>query len=168
MIPEKEKNFLFLLEKHKGILLKVARMYMSTEEGQKDLEQEIIIRLWRSYDSFKGESAFSTWMYRVAINTAITFFRKEKKWNETFFQRNVVDQPVTEYDRTPDRQMELFYEAVHQLKPIEKAIIFYLLEGLSHQDIGQNLGISEGNARIKSMRTKDKLQNLLKDKTYGL
>jgi RNA polymerase sigma-70 factor (ECF subfamily) len=139
---------------------------MSTEESQKDLQQEIIIQLWKSYQSFRGESEFSTWMYRVSINTAITFFKKEKKQNETFLYQDIPDKPALEYDGKLDRKMELFYQAVHQLKPVEKAIIFYLLEGLSHKEIGQNLGISEGNARVKLNRTKEKLQNILKNKVY--
>jgi RNA polymerase sigma factor (sigma-70 family) len=162
--PDKEKHFLSLVEKHKGILLKIARMYMDTEDDRKDLQQEIIIQLWKSYQSFRGESEFSTWMYRVSVNTAITFFRKEKKQHETIIYQDIPDKPAPEYDGSIDRRMELFYRTVHQLKPVEKAIIFYLLEGLPYKEIGRNLGISEGNARVKLNRTKEKLQNLLKDK----
>ena len=141
---------------------------METEEDRKDLQQEIIIQLWKSYQSFRGDSEFSTWMYRVAINTAITFYRKEKKQNETFLDQDIPDNPVSEYDHDIDLQMKLFYQAVHKLKSVEKAIIFYYLEGLPYKKIGQNLGISEVNARVKLNRTKDKLQNLLKNKVYEL
>ena len=163
-LENKERYFLSLLKNHKGILLKVSRMYMHTNEDCQDLQQEIIIQLWKSFQSFKGESAFSSWMYRVAINTAITFFRKDKKQSETFLQQELPDLPVVEYDSIKDKQMDLFYDAVHQLKPVEKALIFYLLEGLPHKEIGKNLGISEGNARVKLNRTKEKLQNILKNK----
>jgi len=161
-----ETEFLSSLEKHKGILHKVARMYMDGEADCEDLRQEIIIQLWKSYQTYKGESAFSTWMYRVPINTAITFFKKKKKLVTTFSPEVFPEQEVEEYDSSKDKQMELFYKAVHQLKPIEKAIIFYLLEGLSYREIGKNLGISEGNARVKLNRTKEKLQMLLKNKDY--
>ena len=161
-----EKEFLTNLEEHKGILHKVARMYMDAEEDREDLRQEIIIQLWKSYHNYKGDSAFSTWMYRVSINTAITFFKKEKKQASTFSTEALPERETEEYDTSKDKQMELFYKAVHKLKPIEKAIIFYLLEGLPYREIGTHLGISEVNARVKMSRTKDKLQTLLKNKEY--
>lgn len=166
MIPEEEKYFLDLIEKHKGILLKIVRMYMDTEDDRKDLQQEIVIQLWKSHQSFKGQSQFSTWMYRVAINTAISYFKKEKKKNETFIRQDIPDVPAPEYDGKHEHKMEIFYQAVQQLKPVEKALIFYLLEGLPYKEISQNLGISEGNVRVKLNRTKEKLQNILKDKRY--
>ena len=75
----KEQEFLSRIEKHKGILYKVSKMYMDNIDDQEDLFQEIVCQLWKAYDSFKGESQFSTWMYRVAINTAIVFLKKEKR-----------------------------------------------------------------------------------------
>lgn len=74
-----EKTFLNLMEAHKGILHKVARLYMDSPEDREDLQQEIMIQLWKSYQNFKGDSAFSSWMYRVAINTAISYFKKENE-----------------------------------------------------------------------------------------
>lgn len=168
MAAEIEKDFLSLIERHKGLLLKVARMYMDTPEDRKDLHQEIIIQLWKSYSTFKGNSEFSTWMYRVAINTSISYFKKEKKQANTFSHQEPPDVAISEYDNGKDRKMDLFYQAVQQLKPVEKAVIFYMLEGLPHREIGKNLGISEGNARVKLNRVKEKLQNLLKDKKYEL
>jgi len=158
----KEKTFLSYLEKHKGILHKVARMYMDTPEDCEDLQQEIIIQLWKSYDNFKGESQFSTWMYRVAVNTAITFFKKEKRWSQTCTEATIPDTAHEEYSGEKDRQLEVFYHAVHKLNPVEKALIFYFMEGLSHKEIGHHLGISEGNARVKLNRTKEKLQKIIK------
>lgn len=163
-----EKVFLANLEMHKGILHKVSRMYMDNEEDREDLRQEIIIQLWKSYQSFKGESSFSTWMYRVAINTAITFFKKEKKMSHMFSKEALPEHEVEEYDSEKDKQMELFYKTVHQLSLIEKAIVFYFLEGLSYLEIGKNLGITEVNARVKLHRTKEKLQLLIKNKAYEL
>ena len=168
MIETKEKEFLSQLQMHKGILHKVSRMYMDTEEDREDLRQEIIIQLWKSYNSFKKESEFSTWMYRVAINTAITYFKKEKNNIDTLYTAEMPDHSSTEYDATKDQQMEQFYKAVHELKPVEKALIFYFLEGLSHKKIGENLGISEINARVKLNRTKEKLQNIIKINEHEL
>ncbi len=78
-MKEKEQEFLNRIESHKGILYKVSKMYMDNHDDQQDLFQEIICQLWKSYDSFRNESQFSTWMYRVAVNTAIVFLKKEKR-----------------------------------------------------------------------------------------
>lgn len=162
----KEKQFLTYLEQHKGILHKVARLYMDTAEDREDLHQEIIIQLWKSYANFKGESQFSTWMYRVAVNTAITFLKKEKKRSQTFGEGDHLEFADEEYSPEKDQQLAAFYEAVQDLKQIEKALIFYFMEGLSHRETGNNLGISEGNVRVKLNRTKEKLQIIIKKRGY--
>ncbi len=162
----KEQQFLTLLEKHKGILHKVARMYMDNAEDREDLHQEIIIQLWKSYDSFRSGSEFSTWMYRVAVNTAITSFKKEKSRTERFSSDEVTDVASEEYNQEKDHQLELFYKAVQGLNPVEKALIFYFMEGLSHKETGLNLGLSEVNVRVKLNRTKEKLQSIIKQQGY--
>lgn len=135
---------------------------MDTAEDREDLHQEIIIQLWKSYGNFKGESEFSSWMYRVAVNTAISYFKKEKRRSDTFTYE-VIKEPVSEpYDDQKDQQLEVFYKAVQQLTAVEKALILYFMEGLSHKEIGGQLGISEVNARVKLSRTKEKLQNIIK------
>jgi RNA polymerase sigma factor (sigma-70 family) len=161
-----EQRFLTLVEAHKGILHKVAKLYIDTPEDREDLHQEIIIQLWKSFGNFKGESEFSSWMYRVAINTAISFFKKEKRRNDVISYDQVKEPESENYDGEKDRQLEIFYRAVHQLTAVEKALIFYYMEGLSHQTIGLQLGISEGNARVKLNRTKEKLQNIIKKTGY--
>lgn len=141
---------------------------MDSAEDREDLQQEIIIQLWKSYGSFKKESEFSTWMYRVSVNTAITYFKKEKKKKETVFPGEIPEHASADYDATRDNQMEQFYKAVHELKPVEKALVFYFLEGHSHKETGDHLGISEVNARVKLNRTKEKLQHIIKTKAYEL
>lgn len=161
----KQQEFLNLIEKHKGILHKVSKMYMDDVDDQNDLVQEIVLQLWHSYDRFEGNSQFSTWMYRVSLNTALTYFKKEKKKSTHYTFLENIDR-VDDHDSSEkETQLELFYKAVHQLNKVEKALIFLFLEGQSHKEIGQNLGITEGNARVKLNRTKDKLQTIIK--TYG-
>lgn len=162
----KEKEFLNLIENHKGILHKVGRMYMDNVTDREDLHQEIIIQLWKSYERFKGDSAFSSWMYRVAVNTAISYFKKEKRRSETYTHIVLKEPETIPYDNRNDEQLELFYKAVQQLTAVEKAVIFYFMEGLSHREIGQQLGITEVNARVKLNRTKEKLQNIIKKSGY--
>jgi RNA polymerase sigma factor (sigma-70 family) len=162
-----ETAFLKLVNQHKGILYKASRIYADSLEDREDLQQEILIQLWKSYQTFKGNSEFSTWMYRVAINTAITYLKKEKQRSNnhtdapTYFEVQQED-----YNPTKDRQLEIFYGAVQELNSLEKAVIFYFMEGMSHKEIGNNLGLSEGNARVKLNRTKEKIQQIIKKSGY--
>lgn len=161
-----EQIFLSLIEQHKGIIYKISRMYVDDAEDVKDLSQEIILQLWKSYGSFKTQSAFSTWMYRVALNVSITFLRKgARKIDSTGFQKEVEIEDVNTAPQK-ENQLNYFYRAVQELSQIEKALIFLFLEGQSHREIGYNLGISEGNARVKLSRTKEKLQNIIKRNGY--
>lgn len=162
----KQQEFLNLIDSHKGILHKVSRMYMDNDEDQNDLIQEIVLQLWHSYERFEGNSKFSTWMYRVSVNTALTFFKKEKKKadHHTFLEN--IDRVDDEQSSEKETQLELFYKAVQELNKVEKALIFLFLEGQNHKEIGENLGITEGNARVKLNRTKDKLQIIIKKYGY--
>jgi RNA polymerase sigma-70 factor (ECF subfamily) len=161
-----EQEFLRAIEMHKGILYKVSRMYFDKLEDQQDLFQEIILQLWKSLDSFKGNSEFSSWMYRVALNTAIVFFKKEKRKQDNFtiIKNEPIDNEV--FDSEKDQQLVHFYKAVKQLTKIEKAIIILLIEGYSGKKIAENLGLSEVNVRVKIKRTKNKLQEIIKTQGY--
>ena len=166
-MKEKEQEFLTRIESHKGILYKVSKMYMDNYDDQQDLFQEIVCQLWKSYDSFRNESQFSTWMYRVAVNTAIVFLRKEKRKVDKYeiASENIKDDEGDSHIK--ESQLDHFYKAVQKLEKIDKAIIFYQLEGFSHKEIGENLGISEGNARVKLNRAKEKLKEIIKNQGYG-
>jgi len=166
-LKEKEQEFLNRIESHKGILYKVSKMYMDNSDDQQDLFQEIVCQLWKSYDSFRNESQFSTWMYRVAVNTAIVFLKKEKRKVDKYeiASENIKDDEGDSHIK--ESQIDHFYKAVQKLEKIDKAIIFYQLEGFSHKEIGENLGISEGNARVKLNRAKEKLKEIIKNQGYG-
>lgn len=161
-----EQEFLNLIDKHKGILYKVAKMYMDDAEDQHDLIQEITLQLWKSYERFEGNAQFSTWMYRVSLNTALTYFKQEKKKSEKYTFLENIDRVEEQDSGEKETQLELFYRAVHELNKVEKALIFLFLEGQNHKEIGQNLGITEGNARVKLNRTKEKLQIIIKKYGY--
>ena len=166
-MKEKEQEFLKRIESHKGILYKVSKMYMDNHDDQQDLFQEIVCQLWKSYDSFRNESQFSTWMYRVAVNTAIVFLRKEKRKVDKY---EIASENIKEEEgdsHIKESQLDHFYKAVQKLEKIDKAIIFYQLEGFSHKEIGENLGISEGNARVKLNRAKEKIKEIIKNQGYG-
>ena len=161
-----EQEFLSLINQHKGILYKVSRMYFDNLEDQQDLFQEIILQLWTSLDSFKGNSKLSSWMYRVALNTAIVFFKKEKRKLDNTIPVKIEPIALDVYDTEKDLQLIHFYKAVKELNKIEKALIFQFIEGLSGKEIAENLGISEVNVRVKTNRTKIKLQEIIKTQGY--
>lgn len=162
-----EIAFLKLVNQHKGILYKASRIYADSIEDREDLQQEILIQLWKSYQNFKGNSEFSTWMYRVAINTAITYLKKEKQRSQNHTASSShFELQQEDYNPTKDKQLEIFYHAVQELNVLEKAVIFYFMEGMSHKEIGSNLGLSEGNARVKLNRTKEKIQQIIKKSGY--
>ncbi len=161
-----EKEFLAAINKHKGILYKVSRMYFDKPEDQQDLFQEIILQLWKSLNTFKGKSEFSSWMYRVALNTAIVFFKNEKRKPDNY--TSIKNEPIAyqDYSDEKDQQLVCFYKAVKELNKIEKALILQFIEGFSGREIAENLGLSEVNIRVKMNRTKNKLQEIIKKQGY--
>ncbi len=148
------------IENHKGILLKVSRIYFDDVEDQRDLFQEIILQLWKSRSSFKGHSQFSTWLYQVAVNTALVFFKRQKRKPKLLplAEHDTVAAPA--YEQQQERQLAIFYRAVRHLNKVEKALIFLYLEARTGAQMAQTLGLSEGNIRVKLNRTKKKLQKL--------
>jgi RNA polymerase sigma-70 factor (ECF subfamily) len=115
---------------------------MDKKEDQEDLQQEIVFQLWRSYARFEGKSKFSTWMYRVALNTAITYLKKDKRRVDQDPIPDNLIQTVSEEGDEKESQLAHFYKAVQALNKIEKAIILLFIEGHSHKEIAENLGLS--------------------------
>lgn len=161
-----EHEFLTLINQHKGIIYKVSRMYFDNRDDQQDLFQEIILQLWKSTNSFKGKSQFSSWMYKVALNTAIVFFKKEKRKPDNLSSFKIEPVATNDYDDEKDLQLVHFYRAVKELNKVEKALILQFIEGLSGKEIADNMGLSEGNVRVKINRTKSKLQEIIKKQGY--
>lgn len=157
-----EKDFLEKIEKHKGVVFKISKMYMDNFDDQKDLFQEIIFQAWKAYPKFEGRSEFSTWLYRIALNTAIVFLKSEKKrsiFSSSDFER--VNIKVEHYDDEQEQKLKKMYDAIHQLNPIDKALIFYFLEDYSGKEMAEQLGLTEGNCRVKLNRAKEKLKELI-------
>jgi len=157
-----EHKFVAELEENQNIIHKVCRTYTNNEAAHKDLFQEITIQLWKAYPKFRGESKFSTWMYRVSFNTAISLYRKSKRNIDTSpIYDNLKELEYHEYDNEHDKQLDLLYKAIRSLNDIEKALALLYLEDKSYKEISNTLGISEVNARVKMNRTKTKLKNIL-------
>jgi RNA polymerase sigma-70 factor (ECF subfamily) len=159
---ELEHEFVSHLEKHQNIVHKICRMYTNDQESHNDLFQEITIQLWNAYPKFRGDSKFSTWMYRVALNTAITLYRKSKKQLRTQNYDEVSFKIKADvYNDEVEKQLQLMYKAVKELNDIDKALVFLYLEDQSYREISEMLGISEVNARVKMNRIKKTLRNIL-------
>ncbi len=162
MNKELEHRFVTELENNQNIVHKVCTLYTNDRDAHNDLFQEITIQLWKAYPKFRGESKFSTWMYRVALNTAITLYRKSKKSIPTQEYDLVMFKiKANEYDETQEHQLKLMYNAVKQLGDIEKALVFLYLENKEYSEIAETLGITEVNARVKMNRIKNKLRTIL-------
>lgn len=162
MKKELEHQFVSNLEQNQNIVHKICRMYTNDQDAHNDLFQEITIQLWKAYPKFRGDSKFSTWMYRVALNTAITLYRKSKREIRT---QNIDDVSFKikahEYNDETEQQLKLMYKAVKELNDIDKALVFLYLEDQSYKEISSTLGISEVNARVKMNRIKSALKKVL-------
>jgi len=159
---ELEHRFIADLEQHQNIVHKVCKLYTNNKDAHNDLFQEITIQLWKAYPKFRGEAKFSTWMYRVALNTAITLYRKSKRTIKTQdFDSVLFKIESSEYDDTEEQQLQLLYKAIHHLSDIEKALVFLYLEDKNYREISETMGISEVNARVKMNRVKNKLKKIV-------
>ena len=162
MNKQLEHSFVIQLEENQNIVHKICRLYTHDKDSHNDLFQEITIQLWRAFPKFRGDSKFSTWMYRVGLNTAITLYRKSKRRVDTqAFDDIEFKLKAENYDDTEEQQLKILYKAVHQLNDIEKALVFLYLEDKNYKEISETMGISEVNARVKMNRIKTKLRTIL-------
>ncbi len=152
-----EKEFIALLNQHQKIVYKVCNLYMDMHSDREDLFQEITLQAWKAYENFRGDAKFSTWLYRVALNTAITFFRKEKRKPAIYSTDTVPDQ-ADESNDPIEEQVKAMYAAIGNLSKIDKAIVMLYLEDYSYIEIGDMMGITANNVAVKMNRIKTKLK----------
>lgn len=158
-----EQQFISLLKENQRIIHKVCKIYTDNPVEHEDLFQEICVQLWKSYPSFRGEAKFSTWMYRIALNTAISLFRKTQKSIQTYQESDYFKLKITIEDYQDDSdKIAKMYDAIHRMTDIEKALIMMYLDDKSYREISEILGITEGNARVKMNRAKEKLKTLIR------
>ena len=151
-----EQEFISLLNQHQKIIHKICHVYMSDAHDREDLFQEITLQAWKAFNSFRGEAQFSTWLYRVALNTAITFYRKEKRKPDVVQQN---DFPETAEEKNhKEEQVSALQKAIASLSKIEKALVTLYLEDYSYIQIGEMLGITANNVAVKMNRVKTKLK----------
>jgi RNA polymerase sigma-70 factor, ECF subfamily len=160
MIDEKlTDKFLELVEENKKLIYKVSHMYCDNIIDKRDLFQEIIVNLWKAYPNFRGNSKVSTWVYRISINTAISWFRDYVKNNNNIVYTNVI--PQLQDDSAIDELYDQLYSAIGTLGKLDKAIILLQLDGYSYDDISEIIGLTKTNVATKINRIKLKLKDHL-------
>ena len=156
-------NFYKVIEDNKAILYKICHSYCRNESEHEDLVQEMIYHLWKSAESFNAEYRFSTWMYRVALNVAISFYRKSKTSVPLVplsnLNNDIAASPVT---TNKEIQFQLLQQAIQELKELDRALILLWLEEKSYQDISEIMGITETNVATRISRIKEKLKQQLR------
>jgi RNA polymerase sigma-70 factor (ECF subfamily) len=160
--------FISLVNANRSILYKICRMYGATEPDRQDLFQEIVIQLWRSYPSFRGEARFSTWLYRIALNTAISDLRKQHRHGSSVDPEQIsIPLQDLQYSNDKEEQLQQLYAAIERLTEVEKALTMLYLEDKSYQEMEEILGIPQNNLRVKMNRIKEKLRKMTKEAVYG-
>jgi len=161
-----EKEFENILQEHNAIIYKVARAYSYYE--YKDLYQEILMQLWRSFDRFEGKSKVSTWIYRVALNTAITY-KNRRSQNHLDLEKvpELKDESEKSESGAHKIKIAILYKCINQLKPDDRALIILQLEGYDYEEISEIIGITKNLVGVKLNRIKYRIQTLFKKYNYG-
>jgi RNA polymerase sigma-70 factor (ECF subfamily) len=158
LTEEQEKSFITLVKDHQGLIHKVCNLYETDKEARNDLFQEIVLQLWKSFPTFRGEAKITTWMYRIALNTAISGLRK--------LGRKIKTEELEEYhfnisdDHTSHEEDDLqrLQWAIRQLSEIERAMIMMALEEVSYEEIAETIGITQNNVRVRMNRIREKIR----------
>lgn len=159
-MKEKEKEFTDIVKAHKNTIFTVCYLFSKDQDEVNDLFQEVLINLWKGYDSFEGRSDVRTWIYRISLNTCISQDRKKKKAKSVPLSMSI---NLFE-DRDEDtRQVEMLRKRINKLGAFDRAIILLWLENMSYEEIGQVVGISTKNVSVRLFRIKEQLKNMSND-----
>ena len=154
---EQKRIFDEWLNRHKGLFFKVVRAYAFNPHDQDDLFQEISVQVWNSIPNFRGESGVTTWIYRVALYSAIAWTRRERKHRDGKQPLTEAEYTLTESTKFKDNRLDWLYEQITQLNEIDRSLTLLLLDGLSYKEMAAILGISENNVGVKINRIKKHL-----------
>lgn len=159
-----KEQFLDILEKNIGIIIKISRVYTKVKQDREDLINDITLELWKSFKNFKGDSKISTWIYRVSLNISMNYKRKKKN-NSLFNSLNDFKKEDTHTwleEEDTSSELEAIYDCIDELNKINKAIILLYLDGNSHEEISDITGISKTNVGTRISRIKDQIRDLIK------
>ncbi len=162
-----KKEFIEQVTQHEAIIFKVCQVYCHAKEDRQDLFQDIVLQLWRAFPKFKKEAKVSTWIYRIALNTAITRLRKEtKKPQRQGIDQDILDLPSPEASQHEERFQTLMH-IIGTLSSVEKAIIMLYLDDQSYKEIARIVGLSESNVGYKINQIKGKLKKMINKTHHG-
>lgn len=157
-----KKEFIQDIKENEGIIYKITRIYSNNTEDQKDLYQEIVYQLWKSYSSFKENSKISTWMYRIALNTAISNLKKEKRKGSKVSIENLLLNQMDQVDTVMEERITLLYAHIKKLSIVERGIILLHLEGKNYDEIAAITGFTNTNIGTRLARIKQKIKSQIK------
>lgn len=162
MTSKLKQMFTSVIDENKGIIYKVANSYCRDKEDRNDLIQEILAQLWRAFEKYDKQYKLSTWMYRISLNVAISFYRKERKHKNIVELKqeellNIADEAESDKSE-PEENVRLLYQFIGGLNKLNKAVMLLYLENESYQTIAETLGITETNVATKISRIKKKLK----------
>jgi RNA polymerase sigma factor (sigma-70 family) len=159
--PEVQERFQSRIEEHKKILYKICNSYCRDRDARDDLAQEIIIQLWQSFGKYDESRRFSTWMYRIALNVAISFYRREKTRTRHVISDEEHLLEAANETESQSEEIRILYQFIEGLDPLNKALVLLDLDGNNYQEIAEVVGISETNVATKISRLKSKMKQEL-------
>jgi RNA polymerase sigma-70 factor (ECF subfamily) len=157
-----EHNFSRLVEENKDKIYRICCYYLSNDEDRKDLYQEALLNLWKAFKSFREESAFSTWAFRITVNTALQFLNREKRLKTS--RKNYSSQNISQEDKsliTEQNEIEILHKSILQLPLIDMIIISLVLEEVPSKEIAKIIGLSDSNVRVRIQRAKGTLKKII-------
>ena len=157
-----EPNFSRLVEENKDKIYRICCYYLSNDEDRKDLYQEALLNLWKAFKSFREESAFSTWAFRITVNTALQFLNREKRLKTS--RKNYSSQNISQEDKsliTEQNEIEILHKSIIQLPLIDMIIISLVLEEVPSKEIAKIIGLTDTNVRVRIHRAKNVLKKII-------
>lgn len=161
-LMDKKDNFVQVIKSNEGIIYKITAVYSNSAEDQKDLYQEIVYQLWKSYEAFRGDAKISTWIYRIALNSSIAHINLEKRRGYQIPIDFELLNTAGEQDKETEERLNLLYAAIKKLNTAEKGIILLFLEGNSHEEIAAITGFTKTNIGTRLGRIKEKIRSQIK------
>ncbi|MEM7659461.1 MAG: RNA polymerase sigma factor [Bacteroidota bacterium] len=170
MNPTQQVQFEALLKEHQDRIYRICRAYLYDQSLVEDLYQDVLLKLWQQMARFRGESQWTTWMYRIAVNTAITYNRRRKKDRQVFASQEmgVLPEPISEGSTDAwekERLLQQLHHSIQQLPEGDRLLVSLQLEGMSYQQISDIMGLTVNHVGVKLNRIKKKLSKLMQE-TY--
>ena len=159
-MDDDQKQFSVMVRQNKNTIFTVCYTFSKDQEEVNDLFQEVLIRLWQGFDNYKGNSKERTWIYRVALNTCISFDRKKRRHNKKQVYMGDDLFGCNEHD---SQQTEVLHKRITRLRPLDRAIVLLWLEDISYEEIGSIIGITAKNVSVRLYRIREQLKNMSND-----